>query len=266
MSANRILVIENISKAYRTVGKWLSERHTIPAIDNLSLTIQSGQIYGLVGESGSGKSTLARLIMALEKPDNGKIEINGQNIHTISGQSLRALRNDVQMIFQNPTTALDPSQTVEKAISEPLLNFTNMKHPARTQRIIELFKHVQLPERLMKAYPHQLSGGEKQRVCIARALAIHPKLIILDEPTSALDKSIQINILNLLKDLQKQHGLTYLLISHDLAVLNYLCTHIGVIRNGRIIEQGDRKQILINCKNPYTSQFIEASRQLNIAI
>ena len=261
--SNSILVLENVSKSYRTVGNWLSEPHYVTAVDNISLTIQSGQIYGLVGESGSGKSTLARLILALEKPDSGRVEINGQNIHVISGQLLRTLRSKVQMIFQDPTSALDPSQTVEKAISEPLLNFTNMKHSARKQQVLELLKHVQLPERLINAYPHQLSGGEKQRVCIARALAIQPKLMILDEPTSALDKSIQINILNLLKNLQQQHGLTFLLISHDLAVINYLCTHIGIIRNGKIIEEGCRKQIMISCKNPYTNQLIETAKLMN---
>ncbi len=261
--SNSILVLENVSKSYRSVGNWLGEPHYVTAVDNISLTIQPGQIYGLVGESGSGKSTLARLILVLEKPDSGKIIINGQDINAISGKLLRALRSKVQMIFQDPTSALDPSQTVEKAITEPLLNFTNMKHSARTQQVLELLKQVQLPERLMNAYPHQLSGGEKQRVCIARALAIHPKLIILDEPTSALDKSTQINILNLLKNLQKQHGLTYLLISHDLAVLNYICTHIGVMKHGKIIEEGYRKQIITSCTNSYTNQLIKTARLLN---
>lgn len=262
MSVNNILVVKNISKSYRTVGTWRNEKNTVTAVDNLSLTIQSGQIYGLLGKSGSGKSTLARLIMALEKPDSGIIEINGQNIHALSARSLRAFRNQFQMIFQDPATALDPSQTIEKAITEPLTNFTDRKHSDSAQYLAELFENVQLPTRLLKAYPHQLSGGEKQRVCIARALAIHPKLIILDEPTSALDKSIQTKILNLLKDLQKKYEMTYLLISHDLAVLNYLCSHIGVIHQGKIVEEGERQNILNNCNNPYTNQFIEASKQL----
>lgn len=263
MSTN-VLGVNNVSKSYRQTGGWLGKRHATPVLKNISLTIEEGQIYGLVGRSGCGKSTLARLIVGLEKPDAGLIRVNNQCTHTISGRSLRALYRDVQMVFQDPTAALNPLQTVENIIAEPLLNFTTLDHASRRQSIVELLQDVKLSQRFLKAYPHQLSGGEKQRVCIARALAIRPKLIIFDESFSALDKSTQLEILRLLKELHEQYNASYLLISHDLAVITFLCNRIGVMLDGVIVEENDPRSIMKHSKHFHTSQLVEVSnRQAN---
>ncbi|SCY03524.1 peptide/nickel transport system ATP-binding protein [Nitrosospira sp. Nl5] len=255
-----VLMLENVSKSYRTVGKWqYGHHHEVLAVRNVSLCVQYGEIYGLIGESGSGKSTLARLIVALEQPTSGSVLIDGVNIAEMKPIAVRSMRREMQIVFQDPYSALDPSQTVEAAIEEPLLNLTADSKARRMQRILELLHEVGLPERLARAYPHQLSGGERQRVCIARALAPHPRLLVCDEPVSALDKSIQAQILNLLRDLQRDQGLAYLFISHDLAVINHLCTRVAVMLRGRIVEEGDRLQVLLHGAHPYTRCLIEAA-------
>lgn len=248
-----LLVLENVSKTYRTVGNWRpGHRHQVMAVQDVSLRIQAGEIHGLIGESGSGKSTLTRLVMALEPPTAGKVRIGGMNVSEMKPGGLRNLRREMQIIFQDPYGALDPLQTVEAAIEEPLLNFTSGNKAQRKQRVLELLLEVGLPIRLAGAYPYQLSGGERQRVCIARALAPRPKLLVCDEPVSALDKSIQAQILTLLKDLQRRQGLTYLFISHDLAVVNQLCTRVAVMLQGRLVEEGSRLQVLLRGAHPYT--------------
>ncbi|MDQ3186661.1 MAG: ATP-binding cassette domain-containing protein [Pseudomonadota bacterium] len=255
-----VLELENVSKSYRTVGKWrYGHRHQVLAVQNVSLRVQHGEIYGLMGESGSGKSTLARLVVALEQPTSGRVLIDGVNIAGMKPVAVRNLRREMQIVFQDPYGALDPSQTVEAAIEEPLLNFTTDNKARRIQRILELTHEVGLSERLVHAYPHQLSGGEQQRVCIARALAPRPKLLVCDEPVSALDKSVQAQILNLLRDLQQRQRLTYLFISHDLAVINHLCTRVAVMLRGRMVEEGDRLQVLLRSAHPYTRCLAEAA-------
>ena len=255
-----VLVLENVSKSYRTIGKWgYGLRHRVLAVRNVSLRVQHGEIYGLMGESGSGKSTLARLVVALEQPTSGKVLIDGMNTAEMTSAAVRKLRRDMQIVYQNPYAALDPSQTVGAAIEEPLLNLTTDNKLRRMQRILQLMHEVGLPERLVRAYPHQLSGGERQRVCIARALAPRPKLLICDEPVSSLDKSIQAQILNLLRDLQQRQQLAYLFISHDLAVVNHLCTRVAVMLRGRMVEEGNRLQVLLHGAHPYTRCLVDAA-------
>jgi oligopeptide/dipeptide ABC transporter ATP-binding protein len=254
-----LVVLENVSKSYQTAAYRRGQKPWVMAVQDVSLSVQRGEIFGLMGESGSGKSTLARLIAALEKPGGGKITIDGVDLETMNARATRNLRREMQIIFQDPCGALDPLQTVKEAVEEPLLNFTSHDKARRGERVLELLRDVGLPGRLAEAYPHQLSGGECQRVCIARALASSPKLLICDEPVSALDKSIQAQILNLLQSLHKRHALTYLFISHDLAVMNHLCTRIAVMLGGRIIEEGSRLQILLRNAHPYTRSLVAAA-------
>lgn len=255
-----VLVLENVSKSYRTVGNWWrGHRHQVLAVQNVSLRVRTGEIYGLMGENGSGKSTLTRLVLALEKPTSGKVFIDGVNLGEMKPAAMKTARRKMQIVFQDPYGALNPLQTVEAAIEEPLLNFTTDNKARRVQRVLELLHEVGLPERLAHAYPHQLSGGERQRVCIARALSARPKLLVCDEPVSALDKSIQAQILSLLRDLQRRQGLAYLFISHDLAVINHLSTRVAVMLRGRMVEEGDRVQVLFHGAHPYTRSLMEAA-------
>lgn len=261
MLSEQVLVVKSVSKTYRMTGNWWrGHQHAVPAVQNISLQIAYGEVYGLVGESGSGKSTLARLVAMLEHADTGNIQIDGVAVAGIQPSGMRALRRQIQMVFQDPYAALDPMQTVEEAIAEPLLNLlADIDEPSRTQRIAGLLQDVGLPGRLLHAYPHELSGGERQRVCIARALALHPKLLICDEPVSSLDKSVQAQILNLLAELQQRHKLASLFISHDLAVINHISTRVGVMLRGRLIEEGSRLQVLTNSAHPYTASLVAAS-------
>jgi oligopeptide/dipeptide ABC transporter ATP-binding protein len=254
-----LVVLKNISKSYQTAGYLRGKKPRVMAVQDVTLSVRRGEILGLMGESGSGKSTLARLVAALEKPSRGKISIDGLDLEKMKSSAIRNLRREMQIIFQDPCGALDPLQTVKEAIEEPLLNFTSHSKIERSERVVELLRDVGLPGRLAEAYPHQLSGGECQRVCIARALASRPKLLICDEPVSALDKSIQAQILNLLQNLQRRQSLTYLFISHDLAVMNHLCTRIAVMLGGRIIEEGSRLQILLHNAHPYTRSLVAAA-------
>ncbi len=255
-----LLELQNVSKRYRSLGGlWGDDRHEVHALYEVSLRVHSGESYGLVGESGSGKSTLARLVLALEQADSGCIFINDADVSHLNTRALRALRRKVQIIFQDPYGALNPLMTVGDIVAEPLINYGVGSDSERSNQVIELLRDVGLPARLIDAYPHQLSGGERQRVCIARALALRPKLLVCDEPVSALDKSIQAQILNLLGDLQKRNGLAYLFISHDLAVVNYLCTHIAVMLSGHIVEDGERLQVLQHSAHPYTRSLTAAA-------
>lgn len=255
-----LLELHEVSKRYRTLGNWWrEERHAVNAVQQVSLEVQSGESYGLVGESGSGKSTLARLVLALERPDAGRIVIDGTDTGGLAPRALRELRREVQIVFQDPYGALNPLMTVADAIAEPLRNFGIGDDAERKTRVMGLLRDVGLPARLFHAYPHQLSGGERQRVCIARALALKPKLLVCDEPVSALDKSIQAQILSLLRELREKHGLAYLFISHDLAVVNHLCTRVAVMLRGRLVEDGERVRVLRQSAHPYTRSLTAAA-------
>ena len=232
---------------------------TVQALQGVSFSLQAGRSLGVVGESGSGKSTLARIVMALDAPSSGQVLLLGRNLHALPPTELRAARRDFQMVFQDPYGSLDPRQTVERIVTEPLLTKSTTERRAQA---LEVLQQVGLRTSDADKYPHEFSGGQRQRIAIARALITRPRLIVADEPVSALDVSVQAQVLNLLQDLQEQFGITYLLISHDLAVVNHLCDDVVVMHQGRIVEQGTPGDLLQHAQHPYTRQLVEAVPQV----
>jgi peptide/nickel transport system ATP-binding protein len=220
-----------------------------------------GKSLGIVGESGSGKSTLARLVMALERPSSGSVSLLGRNLFSLPPDELRRARRDFQMVFQDPYGSLDPRQTVARIVAEPLTALLRLDRGAQRERVAAVLRQVGLRDADMDKFPHEFSGGQRQRIAIARALITQPKLIVADEPVSALDVSVQAQVLNLLQDLQEEFGLSYILISHDLAVVDYLCDEIAVMYLGRIVEQGRPEDLFERCAHPYTRALLEGVPQ-----
>lgn len=254
-----ILKAVNIKKYFPIKkGLLLKTVGQVKAVDDVSLEVRQGETLGLVGESGCGKSTLGRTLIRLYEPTAGTIEFEGKNFLKIKGRSLRALRKDIQMIFQDPYASLDPRMTVGQIIQQPFDIHGVGKSAEREKRVKELLELVGLKASHVNRYPHEFSGGQRQRICIARAIALNPKLIICDEPVSALDVSIQAQILNLLKDLQEKLGLTYVFISHDLSVIEYFCNRVAVMYLGKIIELGTRDELFADPKHPYTQALLSA--------
>ncbi len=235
-----------------------SAHRTLVAVDGVSLAVERGQTYALVGESGSGKSTTARLALRLERPTAGTVEFEGEDITTARGERLRALRRGFQVVYQSPYASLDPRFTVEQIITEPLRAYRVGSASERSDRARALVEDVALPADVLRRGPRELSGGQRQRVAIARALALNPALVVLDEPVSALDVSVQAQILELLVQLQAEHGLAYLFISHDLAVVRQVSDHVGVMHRGRVVEQGAAEQILLDPQEEYTRELVAA--------
>lgn len=231
----------------------------VQALNNVSLKVRAGFNLGIVGESGSGKTTLARCIMALEPLTNGIVNILGQDLHTLSAAELRRHRRNFQMIFQDPFSSLNPRHRLERIIGEPLDQAERgTESGERYAKITEILKLVGLDGSFMKKYPHQLSGGQRQRIAIGRALITRPALIVADEPVSALDVSVQAQILNLLGDVQAEYGITFLLISHNLAVVQYLCAEVAVIYSGYVVEFGQTEKIFGKALHPYTRALLDA--------
>ncbi|MEJ6783995.1 ABC transporter ATP-binding protein [Aminobacter sp. Piv2-1] len=230
----------------------------VKAVDNVSLSVSAGETLGLVGESGCGKSTLARSIIRLQSLDSGTITFQGQPFHALQGAALRKARRDMQMVFQDPYSSLNPRMKIADIVADPLRNNSDMSPAATQERVLYLLDRVGLPMRAAAAYPHELSGGQRQRVGIARALALDPKFIICDEAISALDVSIQAQIINLLQDLQESMELTYLFIAHDIAVVRHICTRIAVMYLGQIVEIGTAEQICDAPQHPYTKALLSA--------
>src|SRR5712675_1991714 len=228
------------------------------ALNGVSLQLVAGKSLGVVGESGSGKSTLARAVMALETPTSGSVRLLGRDLHRLPASELRRARRDFQMVFQDPYGSLDPRQTVVRIVAEPLTAIGHVDRSEQRARVAAVLKQVGLRDADMDKFPHEFSGGQRQRIAIARALITQPKLIVADEPVSALDVSVQAQVLNLLQDLQDQFGLSYILISHDLAVVDYLCDEIVVMYLGRIVEQGSPEDLFAHCAHPYTRALLEA--------
>jgi oligopeptide/dipeptide ABC transporter ATP-binding protein len=230
----------------------------VQAVNGVSFAVSAGQTFGLVGESGCGKSTLARLIVRLYRETAGTVFFEGLNITALRRRSLKDFRRQAQMVFQDPYASLNPRMTVRSTLLDPLRVYRVGTARQQEGRVEELLGLVGLDRRYAARYPHEFSGGQRQRIAIARALALSPRLIVLDEPVSALDVSVQAQILNLLAELQQKFGLTYLFISHDLSVVEYMCDHIGVMYLGCIVEKGEREDIFQRCRHPYTRALLSA--------
>jgi len=255
----KIIEIRDLKK-YFSLKKGLFKKKIIyiKALDDISLDIHEGETIGLVGESGCGKTTLGRSILKLIEPTSGSIFFNGSDISKASGESLKELRKKMSIVFQDPFSSLNPRSTIRTALARPLI-INGVKTEMIDSMIKEVIRKVNLGEELLLRYPHQLSGGQQQRVSIARAIILRPKLLILDEPTSSLDISVQAQILNLLLDLQEEYGLTYLFISHDLNVVNYISDRIGVMYLGKLIELAPVDEMNTNPRHPYTLGLFSSS-------
>lgn len=249
----------NLKKYYYN-SSWLSKKHCkrIKAVDEVSFCIEKGQILGLVGESGCGKSTIGKLISNLEKPTGGEIYFEKQRINTMNRYELKEFRRNVQIIFQDSYSSFNPKQTIEEIIDEPLINYKVGKRMIRQKRIDELMKIVGLSPKDKYKYPHEFSGGQRQRINIARALALKPKFIICDEPVSSLDVSVQAQILNLLKQLKEEYSLSYLFISHDLAVVEYISDKIAVMNEGKFVEIFEKDELLSKSHCSYTQKLFDS--------
>jgi peptide/nickel transport system ATP-binding protein len=283
-----LIEIRNLTKIYSrgesALGGKRKAGNELRAVDDVSLDIHAGETLGLVGESGSGKSTLGRLILRLIEPTSGSIRFEGRDLLGASRGEMRRLRRDLQIIFQDPFASLDPRFRVEEIIAEPLLIHGNGNgiHSAKDgdaregsakngssknairQRVRELVRAVGLDESILRRFPHEFSGGQRQRIGIARALAVRPKFIVADEPVSALDVSVGAQIVNLLAQLQRDFGLTYLFISHSMPVVRYLSTRIAVMYRGKIVEVGMAEQITQAPQHPYTRSLLQATKEISV--
>jgi len=257
-----LLQVERLSREFRLPRESLWQAPpTLKALDDVTLELQPGRNLGIVGESGSGKSTLARLVMALDTPTAGRVLFDGIDVHALSPTALREARAGFQMVFQDPYGSLDPRRTVERIVAEPLEALpagAGSTRAERRERASESLAAVGLRSADLDKYPHEFSGGQRQRIAIARALVTRPRLIVADEPVSALDVSVQAQVLNLLLDLQDRHGLSYLFVSHDLAVVGLLCDEIAVMQHGRVVEQGDPQALFRDAQHPYTRSLLAA--------
>ena len=261
-----LVVAHDLAKTFDVSAPWLNRvlegkpRQLLHAVDGVSFEIQKGQTLALVGESGCGKSTVARLLVGLYEPTRGGLTFDGQDAHAaFQSADARQMRQRIQMIFQDPYASLNPRWTVEAIIGEPLQEHGLIQDAAELKaRVAELLQSVGLSAQDMPKYPHQFSGGQRQRISIARALATAPEFLVCDEPTSALDVSVQAQVLNIMKDLQRERGLTYLFISHNLAVVRHVSDQVGVMYLGRLVELADKHTLFANPQHPYTKMLLDA--------
>jgi oligopeptide/dipeptide ABC transporter ATP-binding protein len=256
-----LLEIHGLTVAYPGARSGLIRRRgPVRVLESFELKILRGEVLGIVGESGSGKSTLLNAILGLQAATSGTIEFDGVDLLNVRGSALRRRQREIQAVFQNPFSSLDPRMTVISLIAEPLRLHLRLDKRAELERVQSLMRDVGLPTGLLQRYPHQLSGGQAQRVAIARALALNPKLVLLDEPTSALDVSVQAQIVNLLMDLQRTHGLTYVFVSHDLALVDHISERVAVMYLGELVEFGPAAAVSGAPLHPYTQALTTASR------
>jgi len=253
-----LLEVRGLKKHYPVAGGWFGgPARQVRAVDGISFKLERGRTLGIVGESGCGKSTAAKTIMRLIEPTAGQVLLDGEDITAMSRSAFRPHRKDVQIVFQDPYASLNPRMSSGAIVAEPLLNY-GVGRAERERRVAELFDRVGLHKEAMAKFPHEFSGGQRQRLGIARALALNPKLIVCDEPVSALDVSIQAQVINLLIDLQDELGISYLFVAHDLAVVQHICDRVGVMYLGRIVELGDCDTLFADPRHPYTQALLSA--------
>ena len=252
MSKDILLDVKGLTKFFHT------PRGVLHAVDDVSFQIERGKTLGLVGESGCGKSTCGRSILRLIEPTSGEVDFEGRDVAKLSGSEMRKLRKEMQIIFQDPFSSINPRKTIAQTIAQPLMLHKICSKSEVSDRVLEIMDTVGLAPRLMNTYPHELDGGRRQRIGIARALAMDPKFIVCDEPVSALDVSIQAQILNLMKELQEKNGLTFLFITHDLSVVNHFSDDIAVMYLGRLIEKAPADELFANPTHPYTKALLSA--------
>lgn len=254
-----LITLKDVSKGFSIRGGFFQKsRGTVQAVDRVSMDIFTGETLGLVGESGCGKTTLGRLIMGLLETDSGTIAFCGRDLRQWLREDESELRRQVQMVFQDPMDSLDPRFTIARSIEEPLLNDKSLSKTERAAKVREALADVQLPNKVLRAYPHELSGGQRQRIGIARAMIVNPAFVLCDEPVSSLDLSIQVQVLRLLRGLQRKHQTTYLFISHDLAVVSAVSDRIAVMYLGSVVEYAPAREVLKKPLHPYTQALLAA--------
>ncbi len=260
MSEKYLLEVKNLCKKFPIKGGLFgSEIGAVNAVNNVSFSIKKGETLGLVGESGCGKTTLGRSLLRLIEPSSGEIIFDGKDIVKFNADEMRAMRRRMQIIFQDPYASLNPRMTVGDILAEPMeIHGLHTDKAERQKRLLQLLDQVQLPKDALTKYPHEFSGGQRQRVCIARALAVEPEFIVCDEPVSALDVSVQAQVVNLLMDLQKELGLTYLFIAHDLKVVEYISNRVAVMYLGNMVEVAESHELYGGSKHPYTKALFSA--------
>jgi ABC-type oligopeptide transport system ATPase subunit len=264
MSDAPLLEVSALVKTYRSPGVGpFARKNARPALASVSFSIEQGHSFGIVGESGSGKSTLARIALALDRPDSGAVRLQGRSLFEMPRRELRLMRAHMQMIFQDPYGSLDPRQRVEKIVAEPLAALGGATGAERRERVQASLEAVGLKASDALKHPHEFSGGQRQRIAIARALITRPRLVVADEPVSALDVSVQAQTLNLMSDLEREAGVTFLLISHDLAVVAHICATTAVMYRGRIVEIGETDALFANPAHPYTRELVDATPRLD---
>ena len=257
--SSTLLQVRGLSKTYTLPKQTLfGGAGSLVALSDLNFSLETGKSLGVVGESGSGKSTLARLVMALDVPTHGEVLFQGQNLHTLSAGDLAKARANFQMVFQDPYGSLDPRQKIDVIVAEPLELDAGINKSHRRDRAASALSEVGLSSADLDKYPHEFSGGQRQRIALARALITRPALIVADEPVSALDVSVQAQVLNLMQDLQERLGVSYLFISHDLAVVNLICDDVIVLKDGLAVEQGTTADLFKNAQHPYTRALLAA--------